>query len=213
MTIKAISRTEEIAWSGHPKTLKLKRKPQLSELEANFEKLEKAIASVIKWYEAEIDNNNYKEYYEGCKLLVSLFGFDPYVGDLYRAIPILKKVDKIPVEGKILRLKATVSKLSSWTTSLSNAARYGSHAHKSYVVIRARQQVLQLMNSNYLKSIAKYLLSIPQIRSKSPIFSKLEKTMTRFEAEDEVTGMTRPRMLVEVVFVRSKSLPFVRKAF
>jgi len=143
---------------------------------------------------------------------VSLFGFDPYVGDLYRAVPILKEVDKIPIEGKILRLKATVSKLSSWTTSLSNAARYGSHAHKSYVVIRARQQVLQLMNSNYLKSIAKYLLSIPQIRSKSPIFSKLEKTMTRFEAEDEVTVMTRPRMLVEVVFVRSKSLPFVRRA-
>lgn len=210
MTIKAISRTEEIAWSGHPKTLKLKRKPRLSELEANFKELEKAIASARKWYE---EGWNYKDYYKGCKLLVSLFGFDPYVGNLYRAIPILKKVDKVPIEGKILRLKATKSKLSSWTTSLSNAARYGANTHESYVVIQARQQVLQVMNTNYLKSIVKYLLSIPQIRSKSIVFNELANTLTRFEAEDEVTVMTHPRMLVEVVFVRSKALPFVRKAF
>lgn len=210
MTIKAISRTEEIAWSGHPKTLKLKRKPRLSELEANFKELEKAIASARKWYE---EGWNYKDYYKGCKLLVSLFGFDPYVGNLYRAIPILKKVDKVPIEGKILRLKATKSKLSSWTTSLSNAARYGANTYESYVVIQARQQVLQVMNTNYLKSIVKYLLSIPQIRSKSIVFNELANTLTRFEAEDEVTVMTHPRMLVEVVFVRSKALPFVRKAF
>ena len=97
MTIKALCRLKETAWSGHHKILKLKRKPRLKELEANFEGLTKSIESAITWYE---EGDNHKDYYKGCKLLVSLFGFDPYEGNLYRAIPVLKKVDKIPIEGK-----------------------------------------------------------------------------------------------------------------
>lgn len=151
---------QELAWSGNLAKIKLKQKPNLHSLYKYRKELSDALRVMSDWYCGSSAGKDTKKFVANLRVIVALFGFEPYEGPLFRAIPYVKQVNKKTVhEGDVKRLKATVRPISSWTTSLSNATKYGHEKHGDFVVIQLKDKGMQLMNSVFLRAVVDWLIA------------------------------------------------------
>jgi hypothetical protein len=210
-----VKRLEEVAWSGYSKKVKLKGKPNVKTLLDRADDLYVAIRQCLNWYESSAFAVDAKVFTERLRVLIDLFGYDPYIGPLYRAVPVVATLNKKSIyEGQILKLVAAKRPVSSWTTSASNAATLlalGDESGTEFSVVKlVDTKAYQVMNTVFLTEIVAYLEKFKRLFKKAGKeelvrgLTILSVDLKRFKAEDEVTLLLKSKVKVQVVLIVKK---------
>lgn len=176
------------AWKPHQFKAKAKPLPAYLKLlktknPADIERLDRALGSIESWYGNSGSTSRRKEFYDSCKILASYFSFDPYIGPTYRFISIKNNYKKFK-EGQILNLVVANPVASSWTTSLSNAIRFGDGDHG--IVVSMRDVSWQIANSQWIIAAAKTIKSKAPDKYLKESSDSLLDVIAGYHEEDEV---------------------------
>ena len=146
------------------------------------------------------------------QVLYQLYGYDPYTGALYRSVPIKSLKHTRPAEGDIIRMaKAGPKPTTSWTTSISNAVKYGatSLSFAGYAVLELLDSGLQLINFPYLNLVLKHLYTVvPRGASTSDLRYAIKDNLDMLEvrrAEDEILMVVKPNSRMRIVLLSEPS--------
>jgi hypothetical protein len=162
----------ELAWQGYTGKVKVKLKPSLRKMFEHRKALTKALYELQSWYGSS-SHVNIKKFEDAVMPVAALFGYDPYIGPVFRAIPVVKGLkSKKLFEGSIRRLKSATRPISSWTTSLSNASNYAVGEYNGdFAVIMLVDKGYQLMSTVYLEAVCRYILTV----CSSKVLSRIRK--------------------------------------
>lgn len=179
-------------------------RPSLKTLVANSTELKIALDSISEWY-ASNSSLAKNAFQPACATLVALFGYTPYIGNVYRVISYYKT--KPFSEGEKVSIRTGYSNLQSWTASLSGAF----HFHKSdtndpkdnVILIRLISSGHQVANTEWLLSIVEYLWKFGKRLGDSLYFALagLREAIAEFESEDEVVMLLPANVQVEVMAI------------
>lgn len=179
-------------------------KPSADVLNAHAKDLATALNNIGAWYENNSLARIRDKFQPSCEVLVSLFGYTPYIGDVYRVIQYAPKLMVEGLyEGARVTLKTGLRPLQSWAASLSGALYYhsGNQFAVSNVLMRLISSGQQVANTDWLFVILDYLKSIsvvchPSIKA-AAIY--LTETLRDFAKEDEVVMLLSKNAKVEVM--------------
>lgn len=195
-------KTKEMAW-----TLKVGVKspanPNFKELIRGNEKaLRGAILAIHRW-QVEDANRPKPPTMAELKPLVKVFGYDPFIGDVYRGI----RTNKAVKLGNVTFSPSHA--VSSWTTDPKIATKFASRDYMLSInrnrsanmahgyVLRLRSDGLQLMSVRYAVVCGKHLLKVlPKDTKLANAIRDLESQNRR---EDEIIMRLPGKIKVEVV--------------
>lgn len=184
-----ITQLQVLAWTANGKrTVKIKN-PTKQELLPAKAKILAALNAVVLWLD-EAKGKRPKPPNEAVlRPLIEAFGYDPFIGDVYRGI----RTDKVLKVGDTVVYRPPFD-FTSWTADSKRARRFASSEYLADIkrpraaklpygyIIRLQGNGLQLWSTHYILAILDYLLSIRFDTS----IKKLRSEVAAYAREDEV---------------------------
>ena len=163
-----------------------------SEMATSINRVEviNSLAALADWFNTTpgVDLGNRTK--KAIRYLVSVYGYAPYTGSIYRVLSIPKcTISSLPKVGKVVSLKTGRRKIQSWTTTPEAAAYFRGYLGNEtpVVLVRLAENVgLQLLNMDWLRQVIRQL-GVLAIRDKALALAlqKLNKTIRPVGAKDD----------------------------
>lgn len=180
-------------------------KPSVATLNSQAEALEDALIDIGSWYKDNGHTKVINAFMPACKTLVELFGYTPYVGNVYRIVQNLPEnlAEKLS-EGSKLTLRTGLNPLQSWSASQSGALYfYLNHQFAvNTTLVRLISSGNQVASTEWLLSVVDYMKSFGTKLStnlRADALRYLEKQLLDFAREDEVVMLLPKDAKVEVM--------------